>query len=62
MTALQLAKILAKGNGKTAEELEPILEQRNRDIERGGYEKAFKRVTYEGSEYLKNINKLRGEW
>ena len=43
MTALQLAKILAKGNGKTAEELEPILIQRNRDIERGGYEKAFRR-------------------
>ena len=60
MTALQLAKILAKG--KTADELEPILIQRNRDIERGGYEKAFQRVTYEKFEYQKNINKLRGKF
>ena len=43
MNRSQLAKYLAKGNGKPPEEYYKILIRRSRDIERGGYEYAFKR-------------------
>ena len=56
MTPNQLARKLAKGNGKTVEELEAIIRQRNRDIETGGFARAFgvKEISYEKYEYLKN--------
>ena len=43
MNRSQLAKCLAKGNGKPPEEYYKILKRRDRDIEWGGYEYAFKR-------------------
>ena len=64
MTPNQLARKLAKGNGKTVEELEAIIRQRNKDIEIGGFARAFgvKVTSYEKYEWEKNNNKLRGEW
>ena len=56
------ARLLSRGNGHTPEEEESILQRRNRDIEKGGYEKAFKRVTYEKYEYQKNNGRLGGKW
>ena len=43
MTTFRLAKIISKGNGKTPEEALEILQRRKRNIERYGYEEAFKR-------------------
>ena len=43
MNRSQLAKCLAKGNGKPPEEYYKMLTRRNNDIERGGYEYAFER-------------------
>ena len=43
MNRSQLAKCLAKGNGKPPEEYYKILTRRDRDITKGGYEYAFKR-------------------
>ena len=64
MTANQLARKLAKGNGKTVEELEAIIRQRNKDIEIGGFARAFgvKEVSYEKYEWEKENNKLRREY
>ena len=64
MTANQLARKLAKGNGKSIEEMEAIIRQRNRDIEIGGFARAFgvKVISYEKYEWEKNNNRLRGEW
>ena len=64
MTPNQLARKLAKGNGKTIEEMEAIIRQRNKDIEIGGFARAFgvKVTSYEKYEWEKNNNRLRGEW
>ena len=64
MTPNQLARKLAKGNGKSIEEMEAIIRQRNRDIEIGGFYRAFgvKQVSYEKYEWEKENNKLRGEF
>ena len=64
MTPNQLARKLAKGNGKSIEEMEAIIRQRNRDIEIGGFARAFgvKVTSYEKYEWEKENNKLRGEW
>jgi len=64
MTPNQLARKLAKGNGKTVDELEAIIRQRNKDIEIGGFARAFgvKEISYEKYEWEKENNKLRGEW
>ena len=43
MNRSQLAKCLAKGNGKPPEEYYKMLTRRNKNIERRGYEYAFKR-------------------
>ena len=64
MITRQLARKLAKGNGRTIDEELSILEQRQRDINLHGYGYAFKRdsvMTYEKSEWLKNNNRLKGE-
>jgi len=66
MTANQLARKLAKGNGKTVDELEVIIRQRNRDIEIGGFARAFGIVsfekdslmTFEKAEWLKEEGRL----
>jgi len=64
MTPNQLARKLAKGNGKSIEEMEAIIRQRNKDIEIGGFARAFgvKEISYEKYEWEKENNKLRGEW
>ena len=64
MTPNQLARKLAKGNGKSIEELEAIIRQRNKDIEIGGFARAFgvKVTSYEKYEWEKENNRLRGEW
>jgi len=56
MTPNQLARKLANGNGKTVEEMEAIIRQRNRDIEIGGFARAFgvKGISYEKYEWEKN--------
>ena len=56
MTPNQLARKLANGNGKTVEEMEAIIRQRNRDIEIGGFARAFgvKVTSYEKYEWEKN--------
>lgn len=64
MTTYQLAKCLAKGNGKTVEEAYRILERRQKDIGKRGYAYAFKRdsvMTYEKAEWLKNNGRLGGK-
>ena len=43
MNRSQLAKCLAKGNGKPPEEYYKILARRDENIERGGYEYAFEK-------------------
>jgi len=64
MTANQLARKLAKGNGKTVDELEAIIRQRNKDIETGGFARAFgvKVTSYEKYEWEKNNGRLGGKW
>ena len=52
------ARLLSRGNGHTPEEEEELLQRRRRDINEHGYGYAFKRdsvMTYEKSEYLKNL-------
>ena len=64
MITRQLAKKLAKGNGKTIDEELSILDRRQRDINLHGYGYAFKRdskMTYGKYEWQKKNNRLRGE-
>ena len=65
MTPNQLARKLAKGNGKTVDELEAIIRQRNKDIEIGGFARAFgvkREINEERYEWEKENNMLRGEF
>ena len=56
------ARLLARGNGHTIEEEEEILRQRNRDIEIGGFARAFGVPSFEKHEYLNENNMLRGKF
>jgi len=64
MTTIQTARRLAKGNGITFEEALSEQERIQRDINVGGFARAFgvKVTSYEKYEYLKNNGRLKGEW
>ena len=65
MPTLRTARLLAKGNGKTPQEMLERLKRINWNIDRFGYEKAFSRDNeyneYLRYQYLKNNGRLRGE-
>ena len=64
MTTIQTAKRLAKGNGITFEEALSEQERIQRDINVGGFSRAFgvKECSYERYEWEKENNRLRGEF
>ena len=64
MTIIQTARRLAKGNGVTFEEALSEQERIQRDINIGGFSRAFgvKGISYEKYEWEKENNRLRGEF
>ena len=65
MPTLRTARMLARGNGKTPQEMLSRLEKRNWDWDKFGPEKAFKRDNeyneYLKYQYYKNNGMLGGE-
>ena len=64
MTTIQTARRKSKGNGITFSEALSEQERIQRDINVGGFARAFgvKGISYEKYEYLKNNGRLRGEF
>ena len=64
MTTIQTARRKSRGNGITYEEALSEQERIQRDINIGGFARAFgvKQVSHEKYEWEKENNKLRGEW
>ena len=66
MPTLRIARLLARGNGKTPQEMLSRLEKRNWDIDKFGFKKAFVRDNefneYLKYQYYKNNGRLGGEY
>jgi len=59
--ATRIARLLSRGNGHTPEEVEEMLQRRNKDIEQGGFARAFGVLSYEKYEWLKKNRRLEDD-